>query len=96
MILLRNAPDAFPPSLSGCPPKNTTNIRRIERGLVVMGCVLDVVRVLYSMPSKKAPKGISRFHHLALAGKENAPASVQGKGKFKDKILVGASFRQRY
>ena len=25
--------------------KNTTNIGRIERGLVVMGCVVDVVRV---------------------------------------------------
>ena len=24
--------------------KNTTNIGRIERGLVVMGCVLDLVR----------------------------------------------------
>ena len=36
----RNAPD--PLWMSSL---NTTNIGRIERGLVVMGCVVDVIRV---------------------------------------------------
>ena len=37
------------PIVSGRPPKIGVNIGRIERGLGVMGCVLDVVRVLYSV-----------------------------------------------
>ena len=38
----------------GCPPKIGVNIGRIEWALIVMNCVLDLVRVLYSTSKKAA------------------------------------------
>ena len=54
---------------------NTTNIGRIERGLVVMGCVVDVVRVSASIKQGQVEKqGIPNF---CIRGYKNNLGSIK-------------------
>ena len=56
----------MPPPPFRIPPSNTTNIGRIERGFVVMGCVLDVVRGYYAVLNECIQKGPGTFLHPSL------------------------------
>ena len=48
--------------------KNATNIGRIERGLVVMGCVVDVVRGILASNKRGHPERARGHYQCTLIG----------------------------